>query len=35
MAINAQTDFDKSTSKYQALIAECNAEAANLQAFEA
>ena len=35
MGINAQTDFDKSQSKYAALVAECNAEQSNLAAFEA
>ena len=35
MGINAQTDFDKSQSKYAALIAECDAEANNIAAFDA
>ena len=35
MAINAQTDFDKSQSKYAALVAECGAEANNIAAFDA
>lgn len=35
MGINAQTDFEKSQSKYAALIAECDAESANVAAFDA
>ena len=35
MEINAQTDFEKSQSKYAALVAECNAEASNIAAFDA
>lgn len=35
MGINAQTDFEKSQSKYAALTAECDAESANIAAFDA
>ena len=35
MGINATTDFEKSQSKYAALVAECAAEAANVAAFDA
>lgn len=35
MGIEAQTDFDKSKAKYQALITECQAEKSNLEAINA
>jgi hypothetical protein len=35
MDINAKTDYEKASAKYHALIQECQAEAANLDAINA